>query len=636
MGTWLVIEPGDAFDRSLLDALSGSRCVRVRLGTAFARDSAESYTVDPESPADFARLIGAIRADGGPPLQGIMHLGGIVASTAPWAPSELGAAVLRVCLSTLYLLRALNDASWDIAPRLWLVTRDSQRVRDHDSVTGLLGAPLWGLGKAIAVEHASFWGGLIDLDGEGDAARDAAALRWVMRASGDEDHLAFRGDAAYAMRLERRERKALSSSMRFRPEVSYLITGGLGELGLRIASWMVQQGARHLILLGRHGLPEREEWRAVDPETMTGRRIAAVLAVERLGAAVTVVQADVADEVAVRRFVDAHDRACRPPFGGVIHAAGTVELRLLVEAGADALAAQLLPKVQGSLVLHRVFAERPLDFLVYFSSGASVLNSPALGAYAAANSFLDVLAHHRRARGLVATSINWGFWEAGMATRDLPAAHCESAPKGMRTFTVEQGLELLGRLSMEAPVQVAVMPMDWTEWFDCHPEARRSPMLAVLREELRLGVHEEGVVARRPGDLRSRLEAAASESRQGILAKHIAHQVATVLRLPAEHIADDKPLGSLGLDSLMTMELRNRLESAIGVTLSVTMVWNYPTVSALTRYLLERIDLDATSAEPEKGPAKVEGKPHFEEEVAAMSNEDAERMLMAELDSLDL
>ena len=630
-GTWLVIEPDGAFDPRVLEGLPGARRVRVQPSTGFMRHSPERYSANLESPTEFGLLLEAMRADPGDPLRGIVHLGALVeGAESAVSPSDLSTAAQRLCMSVVYLLRALDDSSWTEPPKLWLVTRGSQRVCDVDHVHGLIGAPLWGLGKSIAAEHAAFWGGLIDLDPTADTARDAEALQWTAQtAHAVEDHLASRSGAMYASRLARHRIQTTASSVPFRPDVSYLITGGLGELGLGVARWMVERGARHVILLGRRGLPAREEWRDFAPETQIGRRISAVLALERLGASVTAVQVDIADEGATRKFVDAHDRASRPPIDGIIHAAGAVVPRLLVETDAETLAAQFAPKVQGSCVLDRLFSERELTFLVYFSSGSSILPSPRIGAYAAANSFMDALAHHRRAGGRAATSVNWGFWQAGMAAREVST---EAIPKGMRSFAQQHGLDLLGQLMCEAPAQVAVMPMDWAEWFEYRAETRGSPMLLGLRE----GVDAEATPAASSmdrGDLRSRLLAVTSKDREQVLLEHVVEQVSTVLRLPSEQFDVREAFGSMGLDSLMAMEVRNRFESSVGVTLSVTMLWNYPTAESLMPYLLERMGLDASEPPaPEGGiPEEVERGASIRDEVAKISDADAERLLMEEL-----
>ena len=182
-----------------------------------------------------------------------------------------------------------------------------------------------------------------------------------------------------------------------RSDGTYLITGGLGGLGLLVAQWMVQQGARHLVLLGRG-----------DATSLTREAISAL---EEAGARVVVARADVAQEEHVAgALVKIHDSI--PPLRGIIHAAGVLDDGLLLNQNQERLAAVMAPKVQGAWNLHKLTLSAPLDFFVLFSSLASVLGSPGQGSYAAANSFLDALAHQRRALGLPSLTINWGPWDA--------------------------------------------------------------------------------------------------------------------------------------------------------------------------------------------------------------------------------
>ena len=204
--------------------------------------------------------------------------------------------------------------------------------------------------------------------------------------------------------------------LRWRSDGSYLITGGLGDLGLMVARWMVAQGARRLILMGRTKLPPRSSWNSLETGSQLARQIAAIRELEESGASVHLVSADVADEKQMSAFVEQFRAEGWPPIRGVVHAAGVLQDGLLLQLDAAAMNKVLRPKMVGGWLLHRLLREAPLDFFVVFSSAGSLMGQPGQGNYAAANAFLDALAHHRRAQGLPALSINWGAWaELGFA-----------------------------------------------------------------------------------------------------------------------------------------------------------------------------------------------------------------------------
>ena len=210
---------------------------------------------------------------------------------------------------------------------------------------------------------------------------------------------------------------------------------------------MIEQGARRLVLLGRSGLPPRAEWGALDPGSRAGRRAAAVRGLEALGASVHLAAVDVADEAALREFLETFRREGWPPIRGVVHAAGTVHYGPLVQTTPAQLDDVLRSKVTGAWLLHRLLADEPLDFFVLFASASGVLSSPLVGAYAAANAFLDALAHRRADEGRPALSVDWGLWAgAGMAELVDAEGLAALTARGMGSLAPEQALEALGAL----------------------------------------------------------------------------------------------------------------------------------------------------------------------------------------------
>jgi acyl transferase domain-containing protein/aryl carrier-like protein len=374
------------------------------------------------------------------------------------------------------------------------------------------------------------------------------------------------------------------ASPRIRPEGSYLITGGLGGVGLRLAQWLVAQGARHLVLLGRSA-----------PSAATAAQLAAL---RQQGAAVQVVSADVAQRANLEKVLAQLRQAGAPPFCGVIHAAGVLDDRTLLRLGSEQIERVMAPKVLGAWNLHQLLREYPLDLFVLCSSCSSLLGSPGQAHYTAANAFLDGLAHHRRALGLPALSINWGAWtEVGLA-----AAHesrgVRLEARGVLGMSPDECAAAFGRLlrdDLDRP-QRAVMRFLPRTWQEFHLAAARSPFLSALLDETAPGVP----AGEEKSGLAERLLALPVPQRRTELESLVREQVGRVLGKDPARIAVNTPLQQGGLDSLMAMELRNRLELLSGLPLNVTLIWRHPTVAALCDYLAGALAIplaEATSAE---------------------------------------
>ena len=361
-----------------------------------------------------------------------------------------------------------------------------------------------------------------------------------------------------------------------RPDATYLITGGLGALGLTMAGALVDWGARHLALVGR-----RAPGAAVR---------GAIAALESRGAHVLTIQADVAEPGQVERAL-AEVRRRMPPLRGVIHAAGVLDDATLLQMTGEQIRAVMAPKAAGAWALHAATERDPLDLFVMFSSASALLGLAGQANYAAANAFQDALARHRRRLGRPALSIGWGPWaEVGMAA-DRSDRGGRLAALGLGSLTRGEGVEAFRRLLGGARAYVAVMALDVEAW--CGAQAGpANPLLDRLRAS-----GERGSVPGAPaGGLLDALRAAPAATRQPMLLEHVRGRVARILRLELSHVDRDAPLKSLGLDSLMTLELRNRLEADLGLRLSATLVWNYPTVAALAGHLAEALRLEAPAA----------------------------------------
>lgn len=368
-----------------------------------------------------------------------------------------------------------------------------------------------------------------------------------------------------------------------RGHATYLITGGLGALGLCLAGWLVRRGARHVVLLGRR-----------PPSADVCARIASWQA---QGAEVIAMQADVADE-AQMRAVMAHIDATLPPLRGVFHAAGVLDDGILLHMDESSLCRVMEPKARGAWLLHQLTSHIPLDLFVLFSSATSILGSPGQANYAAANAWLDALAHLRRKLGLPALAINWGAWaEAGMAAQPQQTEHL--AALGILPFVPDFGLQLLERICDAPAVQITALTADWPRLLQHFP----LPLLHDLAAETAAASPGPKAPGRR--DVRAQLAGLAPADRHQAVIGLLHEQLAQVLRTPGHLLDPHRPLNELGIDSLMTVELVNRIEADLGVTIPLTALLQGPTSSSLASLLLQQLDLRSTPNpdQPSHNPA---------------------------------
>ncbi|WP_437494050.1 type I polyketide synthase [Sorangium sp. So ce1014] len=553
--------------------------------------------------------LGDLASSPGLAWRGVVHLSGLDGATpeAAGAPSA----------SLLHLAQALSRRG-DMG-RLWVVTRRCQPVACAPDEASLGVAPLWGLGRVIALEHPERWGGLVDLGPEIAPEQEAALLCDEIEEPDGEDQIALRGKERFVARLARGAAGENVAGTALDGGAAYLITGGLGALGLHVARWMVERGARQLYLIGR-----RE---ALEPAQAALRELADA------GAEVVPMQADVADDAALGRVLETISASGRP-LRGVVHAAGVLDDGVLEQQSAERLARVMAPKIAGAWNLHRRTRALDLDLFVLFSSGASLLGAPGQGNYAAANAFLDALAHHRRALGLAGLSINWGAWAgAGMAGGVKVSAQRRQAARGVGAIPPAEGLRWLDRLLAEGATQAAVLPVTrWSQDLEPYPAGAPPVLAELVREDRR-----DGAADADRDDLRRRLAEAPAPARRGLIDAFVREQVAAILGLGPTHPLEIRQrLFDLGLDSLMAVELRGRLQRHVGRALPSTLLFDYSTVEALTGYLADEVLAIPVAPAPSAvvpAPATDERGARLER-LKEMSEGELSELLLEKLDAI--
>ena len=553
------------------------------------------------------RLVDRYSTRDNAPLDGVIYLWPLDASVESLPKPGCEQEAEFYCGAALQLVQALVRHSGTQPPRLWLCTRGAHKADPVDRAFSPAGAAVGGLGKVIGIEHPEFRCVRLDFDSSGTNAIESLVA--MLDGEPAENEIAIRSGRQLGARLQRLRKPLEPTTQTLRgkpafsldPDGTYLITGGFRGVGLMAAQWLTDRGARHLVLTGRQ-IPELGK--------------SPFQAIEARGVQLRCVRADISDEKAMARVLE-NLRETMPPLRGVIHSAGVLDDGVLLQQKWERFATVFAPKVAGSLVLHRLTAADSLDFSVFFSSIASVFGSPGQGSYAAANAFMDSLAQARSAAGKPSVSINWGAWAgAGMAVdRGLISRAQES---GYGVLEPGAGFQALEVALMTGQPQVMVSPVDWPA-FRRHSqpggyshaflnEFRPSGHSADQRSNGQSDIGKLAPIRTEHGlsksaAFRQRLDAVVPNRRRSVVVEQIRNEVAHVLGLQnSESLPNNKPLHEFGLDSLMAVELRNRLGDAIGYTLPATLLFDYPTVDGLTGYL-SRNALKLEETESPKQPA---------------------------------
>ena len=545
----------------------------------------------PGSDADEEQLTAALRtAAADDPTVGnrlrIVHVAALDADVNSKTPSMRSLLRMqhRILGGTRRLLRAAGAA--ELRSPIWVVTRGAQRVTDEDTV-----APdqscLWGFGRAAALELPHIWGGLADLSRGTAGASDATAnvadewaqfIDWITARRDStirEDQVALRGKAIHVPRLVRRASEPSGTPLQLRDDATYLVTGGLGSIGLEIAGYLAAHGARHLVLTSRRA-----------PADAVQQRIDALG--EQHGCEFRVVAADVADAHDVARLL-ADVQAELPPLAGIVHAAGelgTTPLNNLDDAEIDRVFAG---KVWGAWHLSEAAADLQLDFFISTSSIASVWGGYGQAAYGAANAFLDGLAWRLRGQGIPAISVNFGPWSAGMADAESRA---RLEQRGVATLSPADALaglaDVVAAASAQGPAQGIVARIDWARFLPLYQQAGRRAFLAELERELPAPPAAVAPVLTPAGktQLVERLTNAPVQQRKKLLIDYLRDAVAEVTRVDGSEISEEAGFFDLGMDSLMAVELRRRIEHGVGEEIPITLVMDHPRLSDVADYLL--------------------------------------------------
>ncbi|MFF2400054.1 non-ribosomal peptide synthetase/type I polyketide synthase [Streptomyces goshikiensis] len=630
-GTWLVFAdaPGGVADAlAELVTARGGHCHLVRPGDAYAtRRDTRTSTVVPGRAEDLRRLLADRAGPAGVP-DTVVHLWNLdLPALEATERRYLEAHSTTGAYSLIALAQALrSDPDQSAAPAaLHIVTRGAQAV-DRGQPVEPLGALAWGVGRVLRhQELTAHRGKLIDLApnarggprpdevrrAEARAlldeilhtpAADAPAADAADPAAPPEDEIALRDGRRLISRLTRPEGLTRPLPTRLRPDGAYLVTGAFGALGRLLCRFLVRRGARHLILAGRTPLPDRAAWNGLDPDSPAGRSTRFVKELEALGAHPVHAALDVADGAALAAWLDTYRTLDAPPVRGVFHLAGHVRDTLLPAMDRPAFDSVLAPKAAGAWLLHDLLRDAPLDHFVLFSSVASLLTTAGQTNYAAGNAFLDALAHHRRALGLPALSIDWGPWATGMIEELGLVEHYRLA-RGMSSLAPDAGTAVLERvIGQDRPQLLVATVVDWKAFLSWYPSP--PPLVTELAAAAASGAEADTAAH---GGFLDLFRTADAEHRAALALERFTAVAATVLRVPAEQLGEAGSLAALGLDSLMAMELRVRVQAETGVALPLVALLSGAPLAELGEQLCRAAAARlADTAEADGAGAEVE------------------------------
>ncbi|MFJ6619333.1 type I polyketide synthase [Kitasatospora sp. NPDC091335] len=580
-GTWLLVTQDGADDEA------AAFCAR-----ALSEHGAHVVTVPPAaddpSGTGLTGRIAELAAEAGPDgPSGVLSLLALDEETHPDHP-----VLSRGLARTLALVQAVEAAG--VAAPLWLVTRGAVSVGAADPLTRPEQAGAWGLGLTAGLELSGRRIGLLDLPAELDE-RAAARLAAVAEGRTAEDQVALRAAGLFGRRMVRAPREDAPHPDAWQPHGTVLITGGTGAIGGHVARWLAGAGVERLVLAGRRG--PAAPGAAALAEELTG-----------LGAEVRIEAVDVADRTAVAALLDG-----LPELTAVVHAAGVAQSTPVLDTDAAELAATLDAKVAGAVHLHELAGEG-LEAFVLFSSGAAVWGGAGQAAYAAANARLDALAQHRRSLGQRATSVAWGGWSGGgMATDEAVAV---LGRRGLAPMDPQLAVTALGQALADDETLLTVADIDWAAFAPAYAAARERPLIEEVPEaaEALADAGPDGDGPAAEGEFAQSLAALPQGERGRVILDLVRTHTAAVLGYPGPgDVEPTRAFREVGLDSIMAVEVRNRLRTATGLRLSATMVFDHPTPAAVADHLAAQLLGTPAAAAP---VAAQDGPPADDDPIA--------------------
>lgn len=471
-----------------------------------------------------------------------------------------------------------------ITPPVWVVTKMSQQVTPEEAQhVSLLSVPLWGFAKTLFLEHPEWRGGMIDIDAKTSSDQSATDIMAKVLSPGTEHCVAFRQNHEFAEQLLLAPPPA-QTPVKFRQDGAFVITGGLGGLGLKSAKWVIEKGAKHLILMSRKTLPPQNSWANITADHEHFAIVQALMALQKKDVKIEIASQDVRDLAQLESLFTTLKNN-NTPVRGILHAAGVNWFSKIMDLKQDAFFDTLETKIAATWKLHQLSQTLNLDCFILYSSVSALWGSVNLSHYTAANFFLDAMSLYRKGLGLTSTCVDWGPWaDVGMSAK--PEEQALLTKMGFTLMTPEEALAAMEReLACNRPLSL-IGKIDWKKYQSFIDFTLQPSLFEHVIVKGSAGTAEDA-----PDHLEDILKADPDEARN-LIKQVVNMELRSVMLIESmEEIPGDKRFNFLGMDSLMAILLATKLEQYFNVKLPNTLAYNYPHINAVTEHLFERVYL---------------------------------------------
>ena len=608
-GPWLIFADRHGVGHQLAQRLKKagqSSLLVLASGNAALDTNSATRSIDPTSALAISDLIKSLGPS--PRLAGIINLWPLNHSADHWVESVQTQVASGA--TVLHLIQACIAQNVSIEHRVCVVTERAQVLVGDTLPMDSTQALLWGIGMTAMLEHPELKVTCIDLQSH-SPAQVINQLWHGMHLKQNDWRLAYRDERAFVARLSRIREPSAPEQESFvcSEQVTYVVTGATGGLGLATAAWLVEHGARRLLLLSRQPLSTHAQ--------------TAISALREQGVSVSHLCVDIADRKSLENaLLLTQAKGSRKL--GIIHCAGVLDDHLLMDLQWSNFETAYSAKVSGTLNLDELSRAYDIDCFVMFSSAASLLGNRGQANYAAANSFMDSVAHQRKLAGLPALSINWGPWASvGMAQSDMRITK-QLAAQGFTPLDTSLALHALSSCLLGARPQVGVVDCQWDQYLQANDQlALFLSKVATLTNNTQQRQNQVTQLM-----VYEQLTQATAAQRLGLLTKIVDTEIRKILGL-AEGVSvpEEQALTDQGFDSLMAVQLTNAVGRILGQRLPVSMVFNYPSPKALSLYLLDLINSQLATSEQDTAVADAANIPRT-------SSSDRARSLLDDLDNL--
>lgn len=558
-GDWLIFSEENQFNNNLTNTIRAynKKVISVKKGKQYEQVSENEFYVDPKNVSHFNKLFSQLSDR---PIIKMVYLWNSISSH----------------VSLLNLLKASPASQWKNV-KLWLLTNAAYEVGPAIEFDSLIQSLIWGMGKSVFLEYPDFFGGMIDISNE---INEKAIVKEI-EFGGIEDHIVLKDNKRYVARLKEITYKKVKP-FSIDKNGYYLVTGGLGYLGLYTAEWLIGQGAKKLILTTRQDFPEHKQWNLIDKQDKNYEKIQRFIKMKQQAVEIQICKLDITSAEDIASLFEKYH--LQNSLKGVVHAAGQSIYKTIDEMVVEDFDVMIDSKVIGPWNLHEFTKDLNLDLFVMFSSVSSVWGSKGLAHYAAANHFMDNLANQRYKAGLPALTLNIGMIEGrGLMQFEHQLALKQS---GFEDLSIKQLFEKLQSLLTTDLPQVTLAKMNWGNFKKLYEYRRKRPLF----DEIIIKKDTIHYTSKIDSVFRKQVEELPVNMRKTFVVSFIQSEVAQLLNIEeAGQVVINKGFFQIGLDSLMAVELKNRVEKKLGVLIPATLIFDYPTIEDVSNYLLKDI-----------------------------------------------